>query len=188
MYYIYHIKGVKIGCSTQPTKRVKQQNYNNFEIIEEHTDIYLASDRERELQKEYGYRIDECPYWVSYKQNINRLTKLTEDDKRNIGKRSGNKNVESGWIKEFQQRSVLARTGTKHSDITKNKIRLKRIGKTNKPLVAVLVYDKNNNYIGEYESITLAANTLNLQMGNISSAVSGKLKSTGGFIFKKKMY
>ena len=53
MYTIYHIKGVKIGCSTQAEIRVKKQNYSEFEILEEHIDIYKASDREIELQKEY---------------------------------------------------------------------------------------------------------------------------------------
>lgn len=130
MYYIYHISGVKIGCTTQPNQRVKEQNYNNFEIIEQHTDIYLASDREQQLQNQYGYKVDDCPYWKSYQQNKIRRNKLSEDIKRNAGKKTGNKNVESGWIKKFQQRSVLARTGTKHSEETKMKMRLARLGKT----------------------------------------------------------
>ena len=66
MYYIYHIPGVKIGCSTEPNKRVKAQRYNNYVILEEHRDIYKASEREIELQKEYGYEIDNRnPYYVS---------------------------------------------------------------------------------------------------------------------------
>jgi hypothetical protein len=39
MYYIYHIKGVKIGCSTQPKIRVKRQGYTEYEILETHNDI-----------------------------------------------------------------------------------------------------------------------------------------------------
>jgi hypothetical protein len=129
MFIIYHIKGVKIGCTTQPKERVKEQGYSDFEIIENHTDIYLASDREQELQKEYGYRVDECPYWKSYESALERRKKLTKEKLIKSGKDSGNKNVESGWIKEFQQRSVIARKGTKHSEETKMKIRLSRLGK-----------------------------------------------------------
>ena len=51
MYHIYHIKGVKIGCSKNPTKRIKQQGYSKWEILETHIDIDVASVRERELQK-----------------------------------------------------------------------------------------------------------------------------------------
>ena len=68
MYYIYHIKGVKIGVSTEPQIRVKNQGYIDFEILEEHTDINLVSNRETELQKEYGYRVDRVPYKISSKQ------------------------------------------------------------------------------------------------------------------------
>ena len=65
MYYIYHIPGVKIGVSTEPEKRVANQGYSDYEILEEHTDIYEVSSREIELQKEYGYRVDRIPYWQS---------------------------------------------------------------------------------------------------------------------------
>jgi hypothetical protein len=66
-YYIYHIKGKKIGCTIQPKRRTKTQGFDNYEILEEHTDIYIASDRERELQKEWGYPVDLKPYWKTIK-------------------------------------------------------------------------------------------------------------------------
>lgn len=62
MYYLYHIKGVKIGCSTEPAKRVKRQGYTEYDILETHTDIDVASVREKELQKEYGYKVDNTDY------------------------------------------------------------------------------------------------------------------------------
>jgi len=62
MYYIYHIVGVKIGCSKNPKRRCKEQNASNWHILEIHTDDKIASKRERELQKEYGYRVDDCDY------------------------------------------------------------------------------------------------------------------------------
>ena len=65
-YYIYHIEGKKIGCSTQPKRRVQMQGYSEWTILEEHSDIYIASDREIELQKQYGYLIDTIPYWKAY--------------------------------------------------------------------------------------------------------------------------
>jgi hypothetical protein len=66
MYYIYHIKGVKIGVSTQPNVRVKRQGYSDYEILETHNDINVVSQREIELQKEYGYKVDNTPYSQSY--------------------------------------------------------------------------------------------------------------------------
>lgn len=64
-YYIYHINGVKIGCTSQIEKRMYVQGFTNYEILEEHTDIYLASDREIELQKQYGYPVDTKPYYLN---------------------------------------------------------------------------------------------------------------------------
>ena len=68
MYTIYHIPGIKIGCSEDVEFRVKSQGYNEYYILEEHSDITIASNRERELQKQYGYNMDKIPYslTVSY--------------------------------------------------------------------------------------------------------------------------
>ena len=68
MFYIYHIPGVKIGCSQNVQKRIQSQKFSNHEILEEHFDVYKASDRERELQKQYGYKVDRIPYWMSLKR------------------------------------------------------------------------------------------------------------------------
>ena len=54
MYYIYHIPGVKIGCSTNPNDRVKRQGYTEFKILESHKDIQIAAKREIELRNQYG--------------------------------------------------------------------------------------------------------------------------------------
>ena len=62
-YCIYHIPGIKIGCSTNPEQRVAKQGYTNFKIIEKHTCIYEASRREQQLQHNHGYQVDRRPYW-----------------------------------------------------------------------------------------------------------------------------
>ena len=69
MYYIYHIPGVKIGCSKNPKRRVKKQGYTEFTILETHTDIQIASERERSLQKEYGFKMDNTLYIIIFFPN-----------------------------------------------------------------------------------------------------------------------
>jgi hypothetical protein len=72
MFYIYHIPGIKIGCTNNIHRRIKvSQKFSNYEILEEHTDIFVASDREIKLQRQYGYKVDTIPYYVS----IQRLLK-----------------------------------------------------------------------------------------------------------------
>ena len=62
MYYIYHIPNVKIGCTKRLEKRMKEQYSANWELLETHLDIEIASNREIELQKQYGYKVDTLKY------------------------------------------------------------------------------------------------------------------------------
>ena len=62
MYYIYHIPGEKIGVTKDLSRREKENGHTQI-ILEEHTCIFQVSDRELELQTQYGYRVDSNPYW-----------------------------------------------------------------------------------------------------------------------------
>jgi len=64
-YYLYHIKGKKIGVTSNPEKRIhKQQGYKpgEYEIVLETTDIDHVSRLEIELQKKYNYKVDQQLY------------------------------------------------------------------------------------------------------------------------------
>ena len=65
MYYIYHIPGIKIGCTKNIKARMLAQGFTEWEILETHEDGWIAGDRELELQKEYGYTVDASHYMVS---------------------------------------------------------------------------------------------------------------------------
>ena len=61
MYYIYHIPGKKIGVTRNLNNRVTLiQGYKEteYEVLEQSDDIDYISDREIELQKSYGYKVD----------------------------------------------------------------------------------------------------------------------------------
>jgi len=65
MYYLYHVPGVKIGVTTDLEDRIeRQQGYysDEYEVIMSTTDIDLVSEKERQLQKALGYRVDMKPY------------------------------------------------------------------------------------------------------------------------------
>ena len=95
MYYVYHIPGVKIGCSTTPKRRAQSKGYSDYEILETHTDINIASQRELELQKEYNYPIDTIPYKTSYEK---RLLNRTIKDCIRGGKTQGKINAINGHL------------------------------------------------------------------------------------------
>jgi NTP pyrophosphatase (non-canonical NTP hydrolase) len=61
MYYLYHIPGKKIGVTRNLNNRVTlMQGYKEkeYEVLEQSDDIEYISDREIELQKSYGYKVD----------------------------------------------------------------------------------------------------------------------------------
>jgi len=65
MFYLYHIPGKKIGVTRNLFIRVtKQQGYkpSEYEVLDQSEDIDYISDREIELQKSYGYRVDRQKY------------------------------------------------------------------------------------------------------------------------------
>ena len=68
-YTIYHIPGIKIGCTSQLKIRMRKQGFTEWEILETHTDIYEASNREIQLQKDYGLPVDTIPYWKSVEKS-----------------------------------------------------------------------------------------------------------------------
>ncbi len=104
MYYIYHIPGIKIGCSMYPKQRVKAQGYSDYEILETHEDGWLAGDREIELQKQYGYSLDNVHYMIS------------------VQNRPEWDNSNKVYTSEHARYANSCRTNTKRSEETKLKI------------------------------------------------------------------
>jgi hypothetical protein len=79
-YKIYHIPGKKIGCTTDIKTRMNAQKCTEYEILEEHNDIFIASERELELQKLYGYRVDTMPYWQTSKVGNSNTGRTVSDE------------------------------------------------------------------------------------------------------------
>jgi len=106
--------------------------------------------------------------------------------------------------KSVRDKMRLARLGDKnprygnpHSEETKEKIRIKAKGRiyseeTKKRLSdarikkPVLQFDKDMNFIKEYESIKIAGENTKTDKGDISKVCNNKQKSAGGWIWKLK--
>jgi len=74
-YKIYHIPGVKIGCTTNVQKRIiETQGYKpgEYEILFETDDVAEASKVEQTLQKDLGYKVDRKPYKDLFKKAMNK--------------------------------------------------------------------------------------------------------------------
>jgi NTP pyrophosphatase (non-canonical NTP hydrolase) len=108
MYYLYHIPGKKIGVTRDLNNRVTLiQGYkeNEYEVLEQSTDIDYISDREIELQQSYGYKKDR----KLYKQLFNKMkinaTEQTSTFPCPLNKLKGQlmDNIGMKWTTEFGQ-------------------------------------------------------------------------------------
>ena len=146
-YYIYHIPKYvytkcgsvgKIGVTQQLRRRINDnkiksvEGFTKWEILEKHTDVYAVSDREIELQKEYGYPVDKIPYWKTIRLASAKFNK-------------------SGF------RSLTT-----------------------------LQYDKDGNFIKEWESAKEAGNTIGIYPSSITRTCNNERNTAGGFVWKYK--
>jgi len=189
MYYIYHIPDVKIGCSVRPRNRVKSQGYNEYLILEEHIDIHIAKQRELELQKEYGYRVDTG-------------NEIYGDKFSKMGLIGGKKTAKKKeTIERLKSMALYAGFCSSKYELTdKQKEARSKIGKKTGPInilkareiawekskVKTLAYDVNGNFISEFNSVKEAGISLNCKPQHISRVLRGLRKSTNGYTFKYK--
>ena len=97
IYFGYKPSGRrKIGCDENYPNRPIQQNMTNYRILEQHEDIYVASDREIELQQEYGVHVDSVPYWMMQLK----------------GSKGGSKSKSSGALRRNQSLGGIKNTHT----------------------------------------------------------------------------
>ena len=107
MYYLYHIPGKKIGVTCNLNSRVTlTQGYNpdEYEVLDQSDDIDYISEKEIELQKSYGYKVDRKKYNELVKlnkMNIN-VTEQTTTFPYPIKKLKGNlmDNIGFEWKSE----------------------------------------------------------------------------------------
>jgi len=108
MYYLYHIPGKKIGVTRNLNTRVTlMQGYkeNEYEVLEQSNDIDYISDREIELQKSYGYKVDEKLYKNLFNKMKINATEQTSTFPCPVNKLKGRlrDNIGLTWQTEFGQ-------------------------------------------------------------------------------------
>ena len=80
MYYLYHIPGKKIGVTRDLNTRVTLiQGYKSseYEVLDQSDDVDYISDKEIELQKSYGYKVDRKKYKNLFKKMKINVTEQT---------------------------------------------------------------------------------------------------------------
>ena len=81
MFYIYHIKGIKIGCTNDLKRRVEQiQGYKDYEILATTDSIKEASKLEIYFQNKLNYKQDKNSYLqlTINKLKMNKMVHITD--------------------------------------------------------------------------------------------------------------
>ena len=179
MFTLYHIPDRKEwGCTKNLKQRLKKLGYTSNDVYETLTvdNVNTAAELEKELNIMYGYGWNES-------QDYRRVTKMG----LNGAKKGGDVNKQTGWIIEAQRRSVIARTGTFHTEETKQKIREKAKGRPSGHRKSVQVFDAFTlKLIGEYSSQEKACVALGVTMSQIIYHLRVKNKLVGKYIIKRK--
>lgn len=162
MYYIYHIPGVKIGCTQNPNNRIKQQTDSEYEILEKHTDIKKASEREIELQKIYGYKQDYCTYYDSVK-------KFRIENVKKAGSASASKSWKENRDRELQK---CSKGGKVNAELN------------GKP---VIMCDMNGNPIKEFKNRAEASRYVNGNQPPLTQVIDKPNKSYKGYRWKSSI-
>ena len=104
-YFIYHIPGKKIGVTSDLNSRVTiTQGYNpdEYEVLDQSDDINYISEKEIELQKSYGYKVDRKLYKNLFKKMKINVTEQTTTFPYPVKKLKGNlmENIGMKWDTE----------------------------------------------------------------------------------------
>ncbi len=159
MYYIYEIKGVKIGCTKNFEFRQRvQRDKGEMVVLESHINIEDATRRERELQVEKGYPVDDKDYIT--------MNKIGAIGRANVTKAS------------IEQRVA----NTDYSVSTRG---LRDVWESKKKKVKVT--DKQGNIVGIWLGLNVAARQLGVDKANAATCANPKYKypkSVKGYVFE----
>ena len=102
MYYLYHIPGKKIGVTRDLNTRVTlTQGYkpSEYEVLDQSDDVDYISDKEIELQKSYGYKVDRKKYKNLFKKMKINVTEQTSTFAMPLNKLKGHlmDNIGMSW-------------------------------------------------------------------------------------------
>jgi hypothetical protein len=178
-YYIYHIKGVKWGCTNNLKKRFPQMVNGIKYILTDVCEIIEINDIDEASELEMQCNIRDGYGW-NLSQDYRIICKASILGGKKQGPVTGKKNVDSGHWDEIRK---LASSKSSREKAVKN-TDYKKIATNNE--VPILQFDLMGNFIAEYKSIKQASQILSIQSSNITNTAKGRYPHYKKFIWKYK--
>jgi hypothetical protein len=181
MFIVYEVPGKKVGLSKQVEKRVKEQGFTEYKIVEICLTEEEGSERERYWQKRLGYPVDPTSYKTFMASTQNAKAKA----KRIASFLESTKNCEKyqAFLKEKAKSMHTEEVNEKRKASFKTSKARKLASE--KCHIPVLQYTKEGVYIREWSCGNEVKKTLGIN--NLASCLKGRLQTTGGFIWKYKV-
>jgi hypothetical protein len=178
-HYIYLIEDYqwkngsigKVGVTQNPERRAKEYKLESLTILEEHTNAKVASKREIELQKQYGFKVDTREYWKTLKWQ----------------KKTSTKKARKKAVANTDYKAIAKKVDYKARNIDYKARNMKvnwkaKAAKCKKPINQ---YDLEGNFIKQWDSATDISLFLGVINGtNITACCKGRLNHAYKFKWK----
>ena len=103
-YKIYHIKGKKIGCTKNTSKRLGEQGYTDgeYDVLFQTDDIKEASKVEKQLQEALGYKVDRKPYNEVINKSMRKIKTTSSDATTTFYKDpQSSRSSKFNWLRDY---------------------------------------------------------------------------------------
>lgn len=168
-YIVYHIPELKkIGCTGNLERRSKDTEYRGKYILrplEIHSDRKKASDREKQLQREYGYEVDDSSFWSL------QFTLHSPEVRKKVGKK----------VSKRQKGKLPKYLNTDEAKANQMKGKRKQAGRP------MSQWTKDGKLVRRWEGywqICLEHGKPTASMGSIMANANGRSKSAYGYVWK----
>ena len=161
---LYHIKGIKWGCTNRLKSRLREQGYtlNDVSQTMEFDNIQIASEWEKDLNIRDGYGWNDSQNYIRVYEAGRKRGPFKKEEYVSGGVTTGNLMKESGQIQKL---------GSEWGKING----LKRAHK-------VKAY-REGIEVGVWESLTQCAKALRTDRASIKGVIDGKYKQAKGYTF-----
>ena len=190
-------------------RAIEKYGWNNIEHIVLYSGLSKKDAETKEIELIKKYNTTDSKYGYNIENGGSTIGKHSEETKRKIGiANKGKTHPERVGVplskeakKKISEKNKIALKGhipwnkgikggaswNKGLELTaehKKKLSEAKKGKASLRKKAILQYDKNNNFIARYESLTLAGVEVDGDIRNISACCLGKKKSAYGYVWK----